>query len=34
MQNFGLLVLIIGVLVANLPAVMAQWRTDRRAALR
>jgi hypothetical protein len=28
MQNLGLLVLVIGVLVANLPAVMAQWRTD------
>ena len=29
MQNWGLLVVVIGVLVANLPAVMAQWRTDR-----
>jgi hypothetical protein len=29
MQNWGLLVLVIGMLVANLPAVMAQWRNDR-----
>jgi hypothetical protein len=29
MQNWGLLFLVIGVLVANLPAVMQQWRTDR-----
>jgi hypothetical protein len=29
MQNWGLLIVIVGVLVANLPAVMAQWRTDR-----
>ena len=29
MQNLGLLVLVIGVFAANLPAVMAQWRTDR-----
>ena len=29
MQNWGLLILVIGVFVANLPAVMEQWRTDR-----
>jgi hypothetical protein len=29
MQSWGLLILIIGVLVANLPAVLEQWRTDR-----
>jgi hypothetical protein len=29
MRNCGLLILSVGVLVANLPAVLAQWRTDR-----
>ena len=29
MQNWGFLILVIGVFVANLPAVMEQWRTDR-----
>jgi hypothetical protein len=29
MQSWGLLVVVVGVLLANLPAVMAQWRTDR-----
>ena len=29
MQNWGLLILIIGVAVANMPAVLQQWRTDR-----
>jgi hypothetical protein len=34
MQNLGLLVLIVGVFVANLPAVMAQWRTDRPGSIK
>ena len=34
MQNWGLLVLVIGVLMANLPAVMAQWRTDRPGSIK
>ena len=29
MQNWGVLVLVVMVFVANLPAVMQQWRTDR-----
>jgi uncharacterized membrane protein YhaH (DUF805 family) len=29
MENWGLLLLIIAVFVANMPAVMAQWRSDR-----
>ena len=29
MQNWGVLILVIMVFVANLPAVMQQWRTDR-----
>jgi magnesium chelatase family protein len=29
MQNWGLLIMVIMVFVANLPAVMQQWRTDR-----
>ena len=29
MQNWGLLVLVIAVFVANLPAVIEQWRSDR-----
>jgi len=29
MQDWGLLILVIMVFVANLPAVMQQWRTDR-----
>lgn len=34
MQNLGLLVLVIGVFVANLPAVMEQWRTDRPGSIK
>lgn len=29
MQSWGVLILVVMVLVANLPAVMQQWRTDR-----
>jgi hypothetical protein len=29
MQNWGLLLLVLAVFVANLPGVMAQWREDR-----
>jgi hypothetical protein len=29
MQNFGILLLVMAVLAANLPAVMQQWRSDR-----
>lgn len=29
MQNWGFLLLVVAVFVANLPGVMAQWRTDR-----
>ena len=29
MQNWGILILVVAVFVANLPGVMEQWRTDR-----
>jgi hypothetical protein len=29
MQDWGILVLVVAVLIANLPAVMQQWRSDR-----
>ena len=29
MQNWGILILVVAVFVANLPAVMQQWRADR-----
>lgn len=34
MQNWGLLLLVIGVFVANLPAVAQQWRTDRQGFIK
>jgi hypothetical protein len=34
MQNWGLLILIIGIAVANLPAAMQQWRQDRAGAIK
>jgi hypothetical protein len=34
MQNLGLLVLVVAVFVANLPAVMEQWRTDRPGSIK
>ncbi|HXG78420.1 MAG TPA: hypothetical protein VNJ31_03645 [Methyloceanibacter sp.] len=34
MQTWGLLLLVIGVFVANLPAVAQQWRTDRQGFIK
>ena len=34
MQSLGVLFLVAAVLVANLPAVMQQWRADRRGSIR
>jgi uncharacterized membrane protein len=34
MQSWGLLILVIMVLVANLPAAMQQWRTDRAGSIK
>lgn len=34
MRNWGLLLLVIGVFVANLPAVAQQWRTDRQGFIK
>ena len=34
MQNWGVLILVVMVLVANLPAVMQQWRTDRQGFIK
>jgi len=34
MQNWGVLILVVAVFVANLPAVMAQWRSDRQGSIK
>jgi hypothetical protein len=34
MQNWGLLILMIGIAAATLPSVMQQWRTDRQGFIR
>jgi hypothetical protein len=34
MQNWGLLILMIGIAAANLPSVMQQWRTDRQGFIK
>ena len=34
MQNWGVLILVVAVFVANLPTVMAQWRSDRQGSIK
>jgi hypothetical protein len=34
MQNWGLLILMIGIAAVNLPSVMQQWRTDRQGFIK